>query len=287
MFDLYPIEFAEVYHSQYLKLFEKPAVQVYDSQIQDVRGIVHDVIFHKASLTDSQDSITVLIGVILDVTERKQMEDKLRKREYFLSESQRLGHIGSWLYDLTGPMEWSEEFYRLFGVSPDKVIPSVASLLNLIHPDDRAAMQTWIGACSAGQKPDALDFRIIKPDGTMRFIRGDGEAVHNDKSGSIYLAGSAQDITESKRAEDELRRYSSELEKNNKELQDALANVKQLTGMLPICASCKQIRDDSGYWQGVEMYISAHSNAEFSHGLCPECEKKAYEELDNLKNGNF
>ena len=75
---------------------------------------------------------------------------------------------------------------------------------------------------------------------------------------------------------------STELEKKNKELQDALANVKQLTGMLPICASCKQIRDDKGYWSAVESYIGKHSEAVFSHGLCPECEKKAYEDLEKL-----
>jgi PAS domain S-box-containing protein len=287
VFDLYPIEFAEVYHSQDLKLFEKPIVQVYASQMQDARGIVHDVIFHKASLTDGQGSITGLIGAILDVTERKQAEDTLREKDRLLSESQRLGHIGSWYYDLTGPMSWSEELYHLFGVSPDSVTPSAESLINLIHPDDRPAMQTWIGACAAGEKPDALEFRIIKPDGTIHFIRGDGEAVFDDKNVVIYLAGSGQDITERKLAEEELRRYSSELEKNNRELLDALANVKQLSGLLPICASCKQIRDDGGYWQGVEMYISEHSNAEFSHGICPECEKKAYEELDNLKNGDI
>ncbi|MBU1568138.1 MAG: AAA family ATPase [Proteobacteria bacterium] len=90
------------------------------------------------------------------------------------------------------------------------------------------------------------------------------------------------EIAERKQAEQELRRFSSELEKNNKALQDALAEVKQLTGLLPICAWCKQIRDDRGYWHGVEMYIAEHSSAEFSHGICPECEKKEYEKLDNL-----
>ncbi|MGE4403062.1 MAG: hypothetical protein AB7F61_15445 [Desulfobulbus sp.] len=59
-----------------------------------------------------------------------------------------------------------------------------------------------------------------------------------------------------------------------------------VTGLVPICATCKQIRDDSGYWHGVETYISEHSRAEFSHGICPECEKKMYEELDELKNQN-
>jgi K+-sensing histidine kinase KdpD len=55
------------------------------------------------------------------------------------------------------------------------------------------------------------------------------------------------------------------------ELQDALANVKTLSGLLPICSWCKKVRDDKGYWQAVEAYVSMHSEAEFSHGICPDC----------------
>jgi len=63
------------------------------------------------------------------------------------------------------------------------------------------------------------------------------------------------------------------------ELQRALAEIKTLRGIVPICASCKKIRDDAGFWQQVEVYVSDHSEAEFSHGICPECMKKLYPEL--------
>ena len=152
VFDVNPTELAEVYHALDIKLFENPGVQVYDSQVRDAHGAMHDVIFHKASLTDTQ-RVTGLIGVILDVTERKH-------------------------------------------------------------------------------------------------------------------------------AEEELQRYSAELEKSNDELKDALSDIKQLTGMLPICASCKQIRDDKGYWKSVESYIAEHSEAVFTHGICTGCEKKLYGDLD-------
>src|SRR6185503_10306114 len=66
------------------------------------------------------------------------------------------------------------------------------------------------------------------------------------------------------------------LRRLNEELQAALAKVKILSGLLPICASCKKIRDDGGYWQQVEVYISEHSEAEFTHGLCPDCLLKLY-----------
>ncbi|WP_076003853.1 hypothetical protein [Dehalogenimonas formicexedens] len=60
------------------------------------------------------------------------------------------------------------------------------------------------------------------------------------------------------------------------ELREALAQVKMLSGLLPICANCKKIRDDNGYWSSVEKYISTHSEAEFTHGICPECLEKLY-----------
>jgi hypothetical protein len=66
------------------------------------------------------------------------------------------------------------------------------------------------------------------------------------------------------------------------QLRGALAEVRTLSGMLPICSSCKKIRDDKGYWSQIESYISEHSRAEFSHGICPECEKKVHEELNTL-----
>jgi len=69
-------------------------------------------------------------------------------------------------------------------------------------------------------------------------------------------------------------------------LQKALGEVKQLSGFLPICASCKRIRDDAGYWNQIETYISAHSEAQFSHGICPECIKKLYPEEYETMFGN-
>jgi hypothetical protein len=77
----------------------------------------------------------------------------------------------------------------------------------------------------------------------------------------------------------ERRKAEQEREKVIVELQQALAHVKKLSGLLPICASCKKIRDDKGYWQQIEAYIRDHSEAEFSHGLCPECARKLYPEL--------
>ena len=186
------------------------------------------------------------LGLIRDITERKRVDDELRRKEYLLSESQRLCHIGSFLFELSGTIQWSDEVYRIFGVLPDTFTPTMEFLLGLIHPGDQQSMQDWNAACAAGEKPGPLDYRINRPDGTMRYVRGWGEVVLDNENRPIYLAGIGQDVTEQKRAEEKIRQYVSELAEKNKELQDVLADIKQLTGMLPICASCKKIKDDKG-----------------------------------------
>ncbi|MDF1590367.1 MAG: MASE3 domain-containing protein [Desulfobacterales bacterium] len=77
-----------------------------------------------------------------------------------------------------------------------------------------------------------------------------------------------------------LKKSEAELRRQRNDLQKALNEIKTLKGILPICASCKKIRDDRGFWKVVEAYIQEHSDAEFSHSICPDCAKKLYPELD-------
>ena len=90
-----------------------------------------------------------------------------------------------------------------------------------------------------------------------------------DLNGRFVVQAVVRDMTERKQAEEEREKLIAEL-------QDALAKIKTLKGLIPICASCKKIRDDTGYWKQIETYIHDHSDAEFSHGICPECIEKLY-----------
>ncbi len=76
--------------------------------------------------------------------------------------------------------------------------------------------------------------------------------------------------------QEEIARQNTELRKQNERLEKALTEVKTLSGMLPICASCKKIRDDKGYWSRIEEYITLHSEAQFTHGICPKCAERLY-----------
>lgn len=77
---------------------------------------------------------------------------------------------------------------------------------------------------------------------------------------------------------------TAELEQANRELKTALSEIKVLQGIIPICSTCKKVRDDQGFWQQVEAYIISHSKAEFSHGICPECMDKLYRDTNFIKN---
>lgn len=98
-----------------------------------------------------------------------------------------------------------------------------------------------------------------------------------DSSGEIRgVLGTYMDITDRKRVD-------RALEEEHRKLKEALRDIRTLRGIVPICSNCKKIRDDQGYWNQVEKYVAEHSEAKFSHGICPECMKKLYPEyLDHV-----
>jgi PAS domain S-box-containing protein len=160
-----------------------------------------------------------VLAITRDITERVRMEEALRDKEYLLSESQRIGHIGSWSVDLTTyAATWTPETYRLFGVSPDTFVPSADALIGLLHPDDRGAMREWIQAALAGEHPGVLEFRVVLPDGTIRTLNGRGELIFAGGDTPARLVGTAQDVTEQKQAQAALleseERYRILLEKS-------------------------------------------------------------------------
>src|ERR1017187_7832703 len=130
-----------------------------------------------------------------DITHRKRAEEDLRANEDLLSQSQGIGHLGSWDWRLQGDsnvMVWTPETYRLFGVSPDTFVLTSETFQTLIHPDDRASMQGWISACLAGLAPPDLEFRVNLQDGGVRYIMGRGHLLPQDaESKSIHMVGVA------------------------------------------------------------------------------------------------
>jgi len=120
------------------------------------------------------------------------------------------------------------------------------------------------------QKGEYVTTEIVNPKDGRTYNVSHSPIFH--KNASISKMTIFRDITQRKLLEEER-------EKLIKELKNALDQVKQLSGLLPICASCKKIKDDKGYWRQIESYIRDHSEAEFTHSICPECAKKLYPEF--------
>lgn len=132
--------------------------------------------------------------------------------------------------------------------------------IEFVHPDDRERTLTQNARVKGGAQALAFENRYLCKDGSYRWLRWN--AAPDSAEQVIYSV--ARDITASKQAEDEREQLV-------RELQAALAEVKTLREILPICSYCRKIRDDENYWHTVEAYVARHTKTRFSHGICPSC----------------
>lgn len=132
--------------------------------------------------------------------------------------------------------------------------------LDFVHPEDRDRTLDQNRAVRGGGEARSFENRYRCKDGSFRWLLWN--STRDETHRVIY--GVARDITARKAADDERERLLAEL-------QSALAEVRTLQEILPICSYCKNVRDDENYWHSVEGYFARHTNAQFSHGICPSC----------------
>src|SRR6266851_4094604 len=149
-----------------------------------------------------------------DITDRKEAERRLRESEERLKRAQRLGQMGSNLSDVrTGAVEWSDETYRIYGVSRDTFVPSGPTILEMIHPDDRAQVSASMAQRRQGIAPAPFEYRLVRPDRTVRRIYGESESIKDEDGNPRYVAGIIHDITQLKAAEEALRESEEQLKR--------------------------------------------------------------------------
>ena len=167
-------------------------------------GTTFPAIVTDTPVYDEQGTLAAIIGVSTDISELKNTEE-LRRSEASLAEAQRIAHLGTWEWNLaTGEVRWSDETYRIFGFEQQEFSPTLETVEEIFHQDDRHLFRALID--DATRKDEAYDFehRIVRPDGEVRWVNCRGEVFRGEEGESLRLFGTVHDITDRKRVEREL-----------------------------------------------------------------------------------
>ncbi len=157
--------------------------------------------------------------------EKRKAERALIDSQARMSKAEEMAHFGSWKMNIsTRETVWSDEFFRICGIKPGTVKPSIENIFRITHPEDRQrAIELVSVAIDTGNKYD-IEKRIVKPDGSIRYVQSIGQVQFDIDEKPESIVGSFLDITERKQNEDDLRKYTAELEASNEEL-DAFAHT--------------------------------------------------------------
>jgi PAS domain S-box-containing protein len=211
-------------------------------------GTIRSVTSRGEAERDAGGHVVLVRGTIHDVTEHKRAEDALRESEANLKKAQAIAHIGSWHLDVTHDrLTWSDEVFRIFGVTPDRPL-TYESFLASIHPADRnAVINAWAAAMRGA--PYDIEHRIVV-DGSVKWVRERAEVEFDSDGRAVKGIGTVQDITERKRAQQELVRLNRALRALSL-CNGALIRATEESAWL--AQICRIIVDEAGYpfcWVG-------------------------------------
>jgi len=251
-------------HSPLFKYLTIPVIS--DDRIVAVVGVANK----ETDYTNSDVSqLTLLMDNVWQISKRKRAENELRK----LSRAVEQSPASIVITDTTGAIEYvNPKFVHVTGYSLEEAIGKNPRILNSGEKPSEEYRQLWDMLTSGNEWSG--EFHNKKKNGDLFWENAVISPIRDERGIITHYLAVKEDITLRKQAEAEREQLISEL-------KTALADVKTLTGLLPICASCKKIRDDNGYWQQVEGYIQNHSDATFTHGMCPDCIVKFFPDYVN------
>lgn len=190
----------------YEQVFKKGYVADYPLTIKNANNTFTDVLYNASVYRDANDNVVGIFAAARDISERIKSEEALKNKTQQLVEAQQLAHIGSWEWDvMANTINWSDELYRIFGLSQKESSTDYASYLSYLHPDDREYVNDIVQKAFADHQPFNLFHRLVRPDGEIRIISSSGSVYTDDQNNTIRMVGTAQDITEIKNSEDKFR----------------------------------------------------------------------------------
>ncbi|HPC35839.1 MAG TPA: PAS domain S-box protein [Candidatus Marinimicrobia bacterium] len=228
------------------------------------------IFFTAVAIKDSKGEIIGVLETLEDITERKRAEEALAREKTLFKTV--IDNIPDKIYakDTEGRfIVCNKAVVERMGKSDEKEIISKTDfdfidnkLANQFRTNELEIIKTGIPLINHEEPLDQAE-------GGMRWNSTTKVPLRDLQGNIIGIVGVGRDITERKQAEEQREKFIAEL-------QEALDKIKTLKGLIPICACCKKIRDDQGYWNNVESYIKEHAEVEFTHGICPDCMKKLY-----------
>ena len=176
-----------------------------------------------------------------DLTERREAEEQVRRREQQLAEAQRIAHIGSWEWDAaTNVVTWSDEMYRVYGLDPGSMPITLDVFLDHVHPDDRAEVQATVERCYRERTSFGFEHRIVRPDGAVRVLYARGRAIVDSSGRAVRMVGTGQDITRQREAEERARQLlveraaRAEAESAAARLRESEARFRTMADTAPV-----------------------------------------------------
>ena len=220
-FEIFPQEQAEAFHANDIQVLEAGGPLKFEELALHEDG-PHISVVCKFPLFDEDKKLYALGGIVTDITERKQAEQAVRESAQALRDSEerlrlalKSGRMGVWDWDRrTGLRKWSKEYFLVMGLLPFSVEPSDETWASCVHPEDLPRARAAMEAAIAEKKEYRVEYRVIWPDGTIRWVVARGEPIF-EQAECIRVMGVVVDVTERKLAEEEIRRLKERLEAEN------------------------------------------------------------------------
>lgn len=167
---------------------------------------------------EEEQFVLAIAHTMAGVIRRKQAAEALLKSEANLAEAQHIAHLGSWDWDIVrNDLSWSDETYRIFGVSPAQFATNYESFVNLVHPSDRGSVKKAVEAALKKKQHYNIEHRIVRPDGVERSVHEKAHIIYDADESPIRMIGTVLDVTEHKQVKMARRRLKEELEKKERE----------------------------------------------------------------------